>query len=134
MTQREKELSEAITASERVLDHLYEAETNLKNAKSWGVLDIVGGGFVSTFVKREYMETAQRELWAADCYAVIVSRSGRFAALPYSIFGIYELVTEKNGSNTATTMYSMYAEKHGRGDFDLVIRRKKCVSDKAFMG
>ena len=66
MTQREKELSEAITASERVLDHLYEAETNLKNAKSWGVLDIVGGGFVSTFVKREYMETAQRELWAAN--------------------------------------------------------------------
>ncbi|MBR2805711.1 MAG: hypothetical protein IKE18_02920 [Oscillospiraceae bacterium] len=66
MTQREKELSEAITASERVLDHLYAAETNLKTAKNWGVIDIVGGGFVSTFVKREYMETAQRELWAAN--------------------------------------------------------------------
>ncbi len=77
--------------------------------------------FIDEDVRCLYSESFQRELWAADCYAVIVSRSGRFAALPYSIFGIYELVTEKKGSNTATTMYSMYAEKHGRGDFDLVL-------------
>ena len=57
----------------------------------------------------------------ADCYAVIVSRSGRFAALPYSIFGIYELVTEKKGINTATTLYHLYEEKHERSNFDIVL-------------
>ena len=65
MIDRKKELSEAIRASENVLDHLYAAEASLSHAKSWGILDIVGGGFISTYVKRDYMEEAQRELWAA---------------------------------------------------------------------
>ena len=77
--------------------------------------------FIDEDVRYLYNENFQRELWAADCYAVIVSRSGRFTALPYSVFGIYELVTEKKGTNTATNMYSLYAEKHDRGDFDLVL-------------
>ena len=61
--------------------------------------------FIDEDVRYLYSESFQRELWSADCYAVIVSRSGRFTALPYSIFGIYELVTEKKGMNTATSMY-----------------------------
>lgn len=77
--------------------------------------------FIDEDVRYLYNENFQRELWAADCYAVIVSRSGRFTALPYSIFGIYELVTEKKGTNTSTSMYSLYAEKHDRGEFDLVL-------------
>ena len=72
-------------------------------------------------VRYLYSESFQRELRAADCYAVIVSRSGRFSALPYSIFGIYELVTEKKGINTATTMYRLYEEERDRGYFDLVL-------------
>ena len=77
--------------------------------------------FIDEDVRYLYSESFQRELWAADCYAVIVSRSGRFAALPYSISGIYELVTEKRGINTATTMYRLYEEERDRGYFDLVL-------------
>ena len=77
--------------------------------------------FIDEDVRYLYSESFQRELWAADCYAVIVSRSGRFSALPYSIFGIYELVTEKKGINTATTMYRLYEEERDRGYFDLVL-------------
>lgn len=66
--------------------------------------------FIDEDVRYLYSESFQRELWSADCYAVIVSRSGRFTALPYSIFGIYELVTEKKGMNTATSMYRLYEE------------------------
>lgn len=77
--------------------------------------------FIDEDVRYLYSESFQRELWAADCYAVIVSRSGRFTALPYSIFGIYELVTEKRGTNTATNMYRLYEEKRDSGYFDLVL-------------
>lgn len=77
--------------------------------------------FIDEDVRYLYDENFQRELWNADCYAVIVSRSGRFTALPYSIFGIYELVTEKKETNTATNMYNLYEDEHDRGDFDLVL-------------
>ena len=77
--------------------------------------------FIDEDVRYLYSESFQRELWSADCYAVIVSRSGRFTALPYSIFGIYELVTEKKGMNTATSMYRLYEEKRERVYFDLLL-------------
>ena len=77
--------------------------------------------FIDEDVRYLYSESFQRELWSEDCYVVIVSRSGRFSALPYSISGIYELVTEKKGINTATTMYLLYEEESDRGYFDLVL-------------
>ena len=77
--------------------------------------------FIDEDVKYLYSESFQRELWTADCYAVIVSRSGSFTALPYSVFGIYELITEKKGQSTSTAMYRLYGEKHGSGDFELVL-------------
>ena len=60
-------------------------------------------------------------MWKADCYAVIVSRSGGFTGIPYSISGIYEFVTEKKGENTTTSMYQLYEEEHSNGNFGLVI-------------
>ena len=77
--------------------------------------------FIDEDVHYLYDESFQRELWRADCYAVIVSRSGRFTALPYSIFCIYGLVTVKKGTNTATTLYRLYEEKNERSNFDLVL-------------
>ena len=50
--------------------------------------------FIDEDVNYLYTEAFQKELKIADCYAVIVSRSGMFAGLPYSVFGIYELITE----------------------------------------
>ncbi len=77
--------------------------------------------FIDEDVRYLYNENFQKFLWEADCYAVIVSRSGRFTALPYSIFGVYELVTEKREFNTATTMYRLYEEKQKHIDFDLIL-------------
>ena len=84
--------------------------------------------FFDEDVRYLYNESFQRELWKADCYAVIVSRSGMFTALPYSIFGIYELVTERRGINTGTIMYRLYEEKRERGDFNLVLTEDSNVS------
>lgn len=77
--------------------------------------------FVDEDVRYLYSESFQRSLWKADCYAVIVSRSGKFTALPYSVFGVYELVTEKKGVNTATIMFRLYEEKRDSGAFDLIL-------------
>ena len=77
--------------------------------------------FIDEDVRYLYSESFQKQLWKADCYAVIVSRSGLFTALPYSIFGIYELVTEKKGVNTTTTMYRLYKEKSENSVFDLIL-------------
>ncbi|MBR1684716.1 MAG: hypothetical protein IJ708_06220 [Clostridia bacterium] len=77
--------------------------------------------FIDEDVRFLYSVTFQKQLWKADCYAVIVSRSGRFTALPYSIFGIYELVTVKKETNTATTLYRLYEERYDRGHFDLLL-------------
>ena len=77
--------------------------------------------FIDEDVRYLYSDSFQRELREADCYAVIVSRSGMFNALPYSVFGVYELVTERKGIYTATTMYHLYEEEHDRSDFNLLL-------------
>ena len=98
--------------------------TVLTNTSDWDdILDLARDAilFIDEDVRYLYSEPFQRKLWSADCYAVIVSRSGRFKALPYSIFGIYELVTERRGVNTATTLYRLYEEKQENRVFDLVL-------------
>lgn len=77
--------------------------------------------FIDEDVRYLYSESFQRELWKADCYVVIVSRSGMFTALPYSVFGVYELVTERKGIHTVTAMYRLYEEKHDSSDFNLIL-------------
>ena len=96
----------------------------LTNTSGWeGILPSVHNTvlFIDEDVHYLYSESFQRELWKADCYAVIVSRSGMLTGLPYSVFGIYEFITEKKGYNTATTMYRLYEEEHGNNDFDFVL-------------
>lgn len=77
--------------------------------------------FFDEDVRYIYTEAFQKALWTADCYAVIISRSGQFTGLPFAVSSIYELVTERNGKNTITSMYHLYEEKHKQNDFDLVV-------------
>ena len=77
--------------------------------------------FFDEDVRYIYTEAFQKALWTADCYAVIISRSGQFTGLTFAVSSIYELVTERNGKNTITSMYHLYEEKHKRNDFDLVV-------------
>ena len=46
----EKEKREAIEAGLRALDSLHAAENNLNSAKNWGLVDMFGGGFLSTML------------------------------------------------------------------------------------
>lgn len=55
------EVYEAIDAATEALDHLYAAKEKMRSAQRWGILDIMGGGFLSTLVKRKKMQKAQRE-------------------------------------------------------------------------
>lgn len=55
----EKERLEAIAAGEHALDSLQKAAGELNSAGNWGIFDMLGGGFVSTYVKRSKMDNAQ---------------------------------------------------------------------------
>ena len=59
---RDKEISEAIVAADAALESLHNAEEYLDTARGWGIIDIVGGGFLSTMLKRNKMDDAKREL------------------------------------------------------------------------
>ena len=54
MYDRAVEIDEAIAAGHRALDALAEAADSLDSAKRWGIVDILGGGFVTSMVTVSY--------------------------------------------------------------------------------
>jgi len=58
----QQEIHEAINAADDALIALRNAENSLSSAGNWGIWDIIGGGFLSTFFKHNKMDQAQREL------------------------------------------------------------------------
>ena len=96
----------------------------LTNASKWEtILSEVENTviFIDEDVRFLYDLGFQRALWDSDCYAVIVSRSGMFTALPFAVSSVYKLVTQKSGNATVTKMYRLYEEKIGSMDFDFVL-------------
>ena len=65
MAQREIEIDEALAAVEDALDCLDAAARDLKSARSWGLLDMLGGGFWISAFKQGRMQAAQEPLNAA---------------------------------------------------------------------
>ena len=57
-----KEIREAIDAADNALDHLYSARKYLDSAGNWGLLDMLGGGLISGFMKHSKMGDAEREI------------------------------------------------------------------------
>lgn len=64
-----QEVNEAIMAGERALLSLQAAKEKLDSARSWGILDLLGGGFLTGALKHSkmndaaaYMEDAKRDL------------------------------------------------------------------------
>ncbi len=55
----EKEKQEAIDAGEQALRSLNAAKENLNSAGNWGFVDMMGGGFFTTMIKRSKMDQAQ---------------------------------------------------------------------------
>ena len=60
-----KEKQEAIRAGEAALACLYEAKDYLSSARGWGIWDILGGGFISTFIKHSKIDRAKSAIWSA---------------------------------------------------------------------
>lgn len=58
----QQEIHEAINAADDALIALRNAEKSLSSAGNWGIWDIMGGGFLSTFFKHNKMDQAQHEL------------------------------------------------------------------------
>lgn len=77
-----KEVNEAIMACDNALYHLNEANNYLNSAGNWGILDIFGGGLISTFAKHSKMNNAQNEIQNAKNAVQILKRElqdvGRF--------------------------------------------------------
>ncbi len=59
MDNREKELREARIAGQEALDCLNRAADTLKSAGNWGIVDMLGGGLISTFVKHSKLNDAE---------------------------------------------------------------------------
>ncbi len=62
---RLQSLQETIKAGKRALNSLYAAKSKLDDAGDWGVLDIFGGGLLTTYVKFSKMDGASLEIEAA---------------------------------------------------------------------
>lgn len=58
MMDERKEIQEAIYAGERALDSLYAAQDKLNSARSWGIFDLLGGGFFTDLIKHSKMDDA----------------------------------------------------------------------------
>ena len=61
----ERELTEAKKAADMALRALEEARDYLSSARNWGIADILGGGFLTTLIKRGKMDDAERCLMRA---------------------------------------------------------------------
>ena len=73
----EKEKREAVKAGERALASLKSAKSKLDEAKSWGVVDILGGGIVSSLIKRSKMDDANAYMEQAKIRDVRMSPAAR---------------------------------------------------------
>lgn len=58
----EKERMEAVAAGNRALQSLRAAKSNLDSAKNWGIWDMLGGGFISSMVKRSKINNAKHDM------------------------------------------------------------------------
>jgi hypothetical protein len=59
---REKEINEALSAGNIVIDSLKQVENSLHSASNWGVYDMLGGGFISTMAKHSKIDEAKDEI------------------------------------------------------------------------
>ena len=61
-----KEKREAIEAGKRALHSLHHALDKLNDASTWGMFDMLGGGFFTSMAKRSRMSAANQDLQQAQ--------------------------------------------------------------------
>lgn len=62
MKDQRTEIYEAIQAADNTLSHLHRAQDYLRSAGNWGIADMLGGGMLSTLIKRGKMADAEQAL------------------------------------------------------------------------
>ncbi len=77
MYNRVKEIDEAIAAGQDALAALEDAADSLDSAKRWGVVDILGGGLLTSVVKHARLGDANRSL--AEARAAIARFTNELA-------------------------------------------------------
>lgn len=77
--------------------------------------------FVDEYVEYVNTKAFGKAVEKSDCYFVIVSRSGVFCHLTYSINSVFELGTEKSGNASITKLYPLYNNSEDKVKPDLVI-------------
>lgn len=55
-----REVLEAVQTGERALASLHDVEHELESAGGWGIFDMLGGGFITSMMKRSRLEDAQK--------------------------------------------------------------------------
>ena len=60
------ELNRAIRAGYEALRNLEKAESKLNTSKNWGIVDMVGGGFISGLAKHSGMNDANKYMKRAE--------------------------------------------------------------------
>lgn len=58
----QREINEAAAAADQALYYLYDAQKYLSSAGNWGILDLLGGGFISTLAKHSKLDNATKSL------------------------------------------------------------------------
>ncbi len=66
MKDRKTELLEAKRAAGRALNLIRDAQGQLSSARSWGIVDMLGGGLLSGGMKRGRISDAQATLYRLD--------------------------------------------------------------------
>lgn len=72
-----KEVQEAIAAGEKALRSLYAAQEKLKSAGDWGIFDMFGGGFFSSYMKHSKIRDAEALLERAKEHLLVFQRELR---------------------------------------------------------
>ncbi len=57
-----QEIAEAIDAGQKASRGLSQVENSLGSAQGWGVVDIIGGGLLTTAIKHSYIGEARRQI------------------------------------------------------------------------
>lgn len=61
----ERELSRALSAAQSARESLWLMSGSLDHARSWGTVDLLGGGLLSTWAKHDHLDDAQRAAQSA---------------------------------------------------------------------
>lgn len=79
---KRKEIMEAVWAGEAALISLTEARERLGSARNWGIFDMLGGGFITDFVKHSRMNDAAQCMEEAKKNLRIFQRELRDVHVP----------------------------------------------------